>query len=358
MSAGTGGQSQHPEGRPRGRTRDDVRRSGSPPRGERNVDDAAGLVLGALLPDEQEAAERRTHTDAAFRREVREFEVVGNLLPLLVTLPDAGRLPSRANPNDTRGPSPALRDRILDAVAAESEVAAPGSPRKLTSRAGGRSSRLGRRGVDLGAEAGGPTSAGPASTTPRGAASSTVKPIGRSRFDPRGGGNLWLTSLLAAAVLIFAIAAIALQVRYSHLSDEVDQLHAQSTAIQNDLALANAQSNASAWVLNPPEGNTTAASASGSVFYSYRQKSVVASVHGLPPLQNGQVYQLWYLGGSNGERPVSAGIMQLDANGNLYFSATGIDRTFDTFAITVEPAGGSQQPTTSPILVGTLSAAG
>lgn len=362
MSVGPASQ-QSPDDRSQGRSWGRARRgNGSGSGNNRNLDDAAALVLDGLLDDEQATAMRRLRSDPEFRREVRELAPVVAMLPSLLTLPDADRLPSLAGPNAVDGPSPDLRSRILAGIADR-----PGAP-----VAGRPSERRGDRPAQRPPERPEPgparpvrqftppaaTATWPSSRPAGGTVLSGRRPIGRGRFDLRTGANPWLTGVLAAAVLVFAVAAIALQVRNAHLSDQISNLHAQSTATQNELALANSQSNATAWVLSPTASNTTATEANGTVFYSYREESLAAQIHGLPKLGNGQVYQLWYLGGQGGETATSAGVMQTDASGTVTFNATGVPRTFQTFAVSVEPAGGSQQPTTAPILVGKLSAAG
>ena len=366
LSVGPASQPQYPDDRPQGRSGDRVRRgNGSGGGGNRNLDDAAALVLDGLLEDERLAAMRRMESDPEFRREVRELAPVVALLPSLLTLPDADRLPSLAGPTEVAAPSPDLRSRILAGIADQRGPAAGRSGIRPGIRPG---DRTGQRPP----AARQPEPARPVRQIPPAAAAGTLPssrsaggdrplgqpPLGRGRFDVRNGANPWLTGVLAAVIVVFAVAAIALQVRNVRLSDQVSNLHAQSTATQNELALANSQSNASAWVLNPTAANTTATEAKGTVFYSVREQSLAAQIQGLPTLTNGQVYQLWYLGGQGGETAISAGVMQTDTSGTVTFNATGVPRTFQTFAVSVEPAGGSQQPTTAPILVGSLSAAG
>ena len=360
LSVGPASQPQYPNDRSQGRSRDRARRgNGSGSGNNRNLDDAAALVLDGLVDDERAVAMRRLRSDPDFRREVRELAPVVAMLPSLLTLPDADRLPSLAGPSAVDGPSPELRSRILAGIADRPGTSVAGRPserrgerpaQRPPARPGPGSARPVRQFAPPGSTATWPSSR-PAGVPPG-------HPLGRGRFDLRTGANPWLTGVLAAALLVFAVAAIALQVRNARLSDQISDLHAQSTATQNELALANSQSNATAWVLSPTASNTTAAGANGTVFYSYREESLSAQIHGLPKLGDGQVYQLWYLGGKGGETATSAGVMQTDASGTVTFNATGVPRTFQTFAVSVEPAGGSQQPTTAPILVGKLSAAG
>lgn len=330
---------------------------------ESQLDDAAALVLGALSGDERSQAIARMRRDPAFRREVDELTLVVGLLPSVLGLPDADRLPSAAGPvEDSIGPSPDLRDRILASVAAEAGQALPPMVPGVARPGPAATARR-------------PVPVPPGTVTP-GRVPSTLPssrdihggapPSGAGRFDLRNGANAWLTAVMAAVIVVFAVAAIALQVRNATLNDRVDalqeqvtQLDNESVALQNEVALANSRSNASAWVLNPTMAeNAATQNVEGTVFYSYREQSLVAQIHGLAAPDDGQAYQLWYLGVPGTEQPRSAGVMNYTPDGIAFFSAPDIARDFETFAVTLEPAAGSEQPTTSPILVGTLSAAG
>jgi anti-sigma-K factor RskA len=88
--------------------------------------------------------------------------------------------------------------------------------------------------------------------------------------------------------------------------------------------------------------------AAGTVVYFGDDKKALVIVDGLPQLDASKnVYQMWAVGEAN---PTSLGLMQADASGHTK-TVVPIDaaRT-GTIAITVEPAGGSAQPTTKPIL--------
>jgi anti-sigma-K factor RskA len=71
---------------------------------------------------------------------------------------------------------------------------------------------------------------------------------------------------------------------------------------------------------------------------------------GLPDLPGGKVYELWYSPvGDEGVRP--AGTFSPDDGSVVAQTTVGAD--FDILAVSVEPAGGSKQPTTQPIFVTT-----
>ena len=69
---------------------------------------------------------------------------------------------------------------------------------------------------------------------------------------------------------------------------------------------------------------------------------------GLAPLAAEQDYQLWRI--PPGGTPISHGVVSLPDGGGIALGVEGAFPAGTTFAVTVEPAGGSQQPTSSPIL--------
>jgi hypothetical protein len=63
----------------------------------------------------------------------------------------------------------------------------------------------------------------------------------------------------------------------------------------------------------------------------------------LPPLDGGRVYQIWAV---HGDTMVSAAILDDPETG----AAMGMPNAATEVALTIEPAGGSEQPTTAPIV--------
>ena len=72
---------------------------------------------------------------------------------------------------------------------------------------------------------------------------------------------------------------------------------------------------------------------------------------GLPALEATQAYQIWII--EDGP-PQPAGLLALDAAGNALHDLGDEVPTTAVIALTIEPAGGSPQPTTDPILVAEL----
>ena len=74
---------------------------------------------------------------------------------------------------------------------------------------------------------------------------------------------------------------------------------------------------------------------------------IVVTTNGLPALPTGKVYQLWLIGTT---RTVSAGLLPAATSGRTGpVLASGVVNG-DTLGLTVEPAPGTAQPTTAPIL--------
>jgi anti-sigma-K factor RskA len=68
---------------------------------------------------------------------------------------------------------------------------------------------------------------------------------------------------------------------------------------------------------------------------------------GMKPLSDGQVYELWYIGETG---PRAAGTFTVDENGTVRQMLEGDMQAGDLVGVTIEPAGGSEQPTTDPIV--------
>lgn len=75
---------------------------------------------------------------------------------------------------------------------------------------------------------------------------------------------------------------------------------------------------------------------------------------GLPPAPEGKTYVLWAIAGKGA--PMPAGVFAVDAKGvgSLRVAPLQSGEVLDTFAVTLEPAGGVPAPTGSMYLVGKL----
>jgi anti-sigma-K factor RskA len=164
---------------------------------------------------------------------------------------------------------------------------------------------------------------------------------------------------LSGAVAIAAIAvAVFFGLAQAHTQQQLNQARAQNQTltvlqahIRDELDAARAHDQALAAILSAPQAQflaqrTTAGGVAGVVLDAATRKLVVATA-GLPSLPAGKVYQLWLIG------PVkitSAGLLPTAQAGvTSPVVATGLVKG-DKLGLTVEPAPGSKQPTTTPIL--------
>ncbi|MGW0668882.1 anti-sigma factor [Streptomyces sp. NPDC002746] len=105
-------------------------------------------------------------------------------------------------------------------------------------------------------------------------------------------------------------------------------------------------------VISAPDARTDSTTlsdgAKGTVVVSRSQDRAVFLASGLPEAPGGKVYQLWY---EDSGTMRSAGLMQATGPSSTTY-ATLLDGPVDNatgMGITVEPAGGSEQPTSTPL---------
>lgn len=84
------------------------------------------------------------------------------------------------------------------------------------------------------------------------------------------------------------------------------------------------------------------------VVKSAAKHQIVVTASGLPPLRAGKVYQLWLIG-APGNRIRSEGLLATHHGSSGPVLISGVLRG-DTFGITLEPRGGTVQPTVTPIV--------
>jgi anti-sigma-K factor RskA len=86
---------------------------------------------------------------------------------------------------------------------------------------------------------------------------------------------------------------------------------------------------------------------SGTVTYVPDEQTAVMEVEGLDPAPEGQTYQVWAI--TDGQ-PASIGFIEVPEDGPASSEMSGIQlEDGQTVAVTLEPAGGSLQPTTEPL---------
>jgi anti-sigma-K factor RskA len=144
----------------------------------------------------------------------------------------------------------------------------------------------------------------------------------------------WLSGAIATAGIAVAVVFGLAQ---AHTQQELNQARAQNQAI--------------ALVLSAPQvkllSQTTTAGGVATVVLAADRHQLVVITNGLPALPAGKVYQLWFIGP---KKIVSAGLLPSATSGQTApVLASGVAHG-DKLGLTVEPAPGSPQPTTTPIL--------
>jgi anti-sigma-K factor RskA len=156
-------------------------------------------------------------------------------------------------------------------------------------------------------------------------------------------GRAWMPRLSLAVAAVSAAAAVILGITQATTSSQLGQAQARSRAVAAVLAAPDARIAA----------GTTSAGGTVTAVVSGRRREAVITTAGLPVLAGRRVYQLWFMG-PGGTR--SAGLLPAAQAGRTEpVLASGLSHG-DRMGITVEPAGGTVQPTTIPITIMPLPA--
>jgi anti-sigma-K factor RskA len=171
-----------------------------------------------------------------------------------------------------------------------------------------------------------------------------------ARRSRRGALAPWIA---AAAALVLAVAGgVAVTRQHADLA----RLRAELAAARADLV---ARDSMVAAFLGP-EVHVVSLSAperkpSMRVFWNHTRNIFIVTAYDVPAPPPGKTYQLWAL--VKGRAPLSMGTFTTDARGRataIIDVATAISQggLIDACGLTLEPSGGSPQPTESPRLVG------
>ena len=162
----------------------------------------------------------------------------------------------------------------------------------------------------------------------------------------------WLPRLATAGAAIGLAAAIALGVvlvntqnQLGQTQQRLSQARHQLTMTKTELAAINAVRTASDATLVT---KATAIGGTVTVVASASKRQIVVTTRALPALRSGKVYQLWLIG-SNGNRIRSEGLLVLHNGQTGPILISGV-LSGDIFGITLEPAGGTVQPTAKPFV--------
>ncbi|MET9889787.1 anti-sigma factor [Streptomyces sp. NPDC006465] len=138
------------------------------------------------------------------------------------------------------------------------------------------------------------------------------------------------TTTAAAALVVASLFAVqATQAR-----DELDRERAQAREIAHVLAAPDARAT----------GERDARGRGIGVVASASERRAVVTVSGLGTPAGGRVHQLWLM--RPNEKPRSLGLFE----GDTPLVADGLNTNATSLAVTVEPHGGSVQPTSQPVV--------
>ena len=167
-----------------------------------------------------------------------------------------------------------------------------------------------------------------------------VRETPRVRVRPARGPGL---PRLAVAVAAAAVAAaVALGVVQSSTRQQLSQAQAENRSVAAVLAAPDAR----LAVRRTTDGGRA------TVVASQSRHALIISTAGLPALSGGKVYELWFVAGQTARR---AGLLPAPVDGRTApLLASGL-QPGDAVALTVEPAGGTSHPTTTPIVAVPLS---
>ncbi|MBQ0987123.1 anti-sigma factor [Streptomyces sp. F63] len=279
-------------------------------------------ALHALPEDERARFERHLAVCPACEQEVLELSAT------------AGRLGSAVSVE----PPPEMRDQVLARIASVRQDP-PGVPRPARPEGspphGARTHSAGPRGARP--DGGGGEDGG-----------GRTRAAGGGRRGSRGTSYFVLAACLA--VLAGGLGGVAVWQR-----QEARDARAEAQAAER-------RSEQLARVLTAPDARTGSASlgdgAEGTVVVSRSEDRAAFLASGLPALPGGKVYQLWF---DDGGTMRSAGLLTLAAGEDTGSAAGAVlmeGRVGEAggVGITVEPAGGSPQPTTDPLALMELPA--
>jgi hypothetical protein len=178
---------------------------------------------------------------------------------------------------------------------------------------------------------------------------------GTARRTPWAPWLPWLSGAVATAAIVVAVVfGFANAHTHSQLTAAQARNHALAAAqaqIQAELVQARAHDQVLAEILGAPDvrllSRATTQGGVADVVLDATNRRLVVATSGLPALPPGKVYQLWLIGPV---QTVSAGLLPSAQSGvTRPVVATGIVKG-DKLGLTVEPAPGTRQPTTTPII--------
>ncbi len=147
-----------------------------------------------------------------------------------------------------------------------------------------------------------------------------------------------LVPVLAATAAVAAVVALGIGLWAAHLSLQLDD---SRSALERERANA-------AVLVDPNSRSVDLDSGTGKLVVGPEGRSVLV-VDGLEPAPSGKTYELWIMPGGNAAEAERAGLFHGGGDAQV-LGVDGAVQTGDVVAVTIEPAGGADRPSTAPIV--------
>lgn len=168
---------------------------------------------------------------------------------------------------------------------------------------------------------------------------------GSRLFSPSRRGHSLAVATVAGILLavLFGVWALMLNVEVNRLQQEL--------LAQREVIAQLAASDVRAMSIS---GTAAQPQARGQLLTDPAQSTALLVVSNLAPLPPDRVYQFWLI---RGDAPVSAGTFTVDDRGRAVLPLTSREAigTFDAVGVSIEPSGGSRQPTGDIVMLGRLA---
>lgn len=283
--------------------------------------DSGAYVLGALSAEEEEAFERHLTESETTRDEVTELRETASLLGFAAT---------------PVTPSPELKANLMAMLASTPQL-----PKQLPNEAPAAADAGFAGTVDDTVVSPAPPvrlSAVPPVASDSDASASVAAPPVESSSERRAKARWFnkpaiaISSIAAAIALIVGGGVVTNQLSDANYQrQQADQLAAINSADDMQQAAADVSTGGTATL----------------VWSEELGKSAVI-VDGLEELPNDKTYELWYIAADG--TITAAGLMDVADTDSTWRVLEGSMEAGDTVGVTVEPKGGSEQPTTAPIV--------
>jgi len=159
---------------------------------------------------------------------------------------------------------------------------------------------------------------------------------------------------VVATLVILAVSGM-LSEQYRRAENEVRNLQAELAVKQNELdrtkAVVDLLHASDTVRVKLMSGTAPWPWPEGKVYY-HPKEGLLFMASNMPPVEAGKVYQLWYV--PEHGSPMSAGVFAPDVHGNATLMSPPATKTMmpKAFAVTIERAGGSPEPTGPEVLSG------